>query len=198
MYIKRIYGCVISKTTVGLCTKGLLDTYHPPTIESNNFKHWVATLDIKTCMSCFLQHGKIYSISEPIQPSPPLHPHCRCAIEPMQAVAAGNATKDGKQGADWWLKYVGLLPDYYITLEELYSAGWKHGKPPVKFAPGKMITAGIYHNDDGHLPQAPGRVWYEADINYYEGRRNGHRVLWSNDGLMFATYDHYRTFYEII
>ena len=34
--------------------------------------------------------------------------------------------------------------------------------------------------------------------NYYEGKRNGHRVLWSNDGLMFVTYDHYETFYEII
>ena len=41
------------------------------------------------------------------------------------------------------------------------------------------------------------RYWYEADINYYEGRRNGHRVLFSNDGLIFVTYDHYLTFYEI-
>ena len=38
---------------------------------------------------------------------------------------------------------------------------------------------------------------YEADVNYYEGRRNRHRVLWSNDGLIFVTYDHYSTFYEI-
>lgn len=61
-----------------------------------------------------------------------------------------------------------------------------------------MIARGIYFNDDGHLPQVDGRIWYEADINYYEGKRNGHRVLWSNDGLIFVTYDHYETFYEII
>lgn len=59
-----------------------------------------------------------------------------------------------------------------------------------------MISAGVYENQNGHLPDAPGRIWYEADINYYEGKRNGHRVLRSNDGLFFATYDHYLTFYE--
>ena len=40
-------------------------------------------------------------------------------------------------------------------------------------------------------------MWYEADINYTGGYRNGHRILYSNDGLMFATYDHYETFYEL-
>lgn len=62
----------------------------------------------------------------------------------------------------------------------------------------QAITAGIYRNFDGHLPQAPGRIWYEADINYKTGKRNNQRVLWSNDGLIFVTYDHYETFYEII
>lgn len=45
---------------------------------------------------------------------------------------------------------------------------------------------------------APGRIWYEADLNYYSGKRNGHRVLWSNDGLMFVTYNHYESFIEVI
>lgn len=61
-----------------------------------------------------------------------------------------------------------------------------------------MLTGGMYNNKNKHLPDAPGRVWYEADINYYEGKRNKHRILWSNDGLIFVTYDHYETFYEII
>ena len=55
----------------------------------------------------------------------------------------------------------------------------------------------IYQNSNGHLPDSPDRIWYEADINYYSGKRNKHRILYSNDGLMFVTYDHYRTFYEI-
>lgn len=61
-----------------------------------------------------------------------------------------------------------------------------------------MFTRGEYENSNKHLPDALGRIWYEADINYTQGRRNRHRIVWSNDGLMFVTYDHYNTFYEII
>lgn len=129
---------------------------------------------------------------------PPLHYGCRCEIKDMQAVLAGDATKDGRNGADWWLKYIGKLPDYYISDKDAIAAGWYYGKSPVKYVPGKMITFGEYDNENGHLPEAEGRVWYEADINYYEGKRNKHRILWSNDGLIFVTYDHYETFYEIV
>lgn len=113
----------------------------------------------------------------------------------MEAIVSGNTTKDGKNGADWWLEYLGILPDYYITEEELFKLGWDYGKKPSKYAPGKMLIKGTYKNKNG---EAPGRVWYEADINYTQGRRNRHRVLWSNDGLIFVTYDHYQTFYEIV
>ena len=116
----------------------------------------------------------------------------------MESIFAGGATKNGEAGADFWLKYFGTLPDYYVTKNELIPLGWRDGRKVSKFAPGKMYSKGIYDNYDGHLPQTEGRIWYEADINYYEGKRNKHRILWSNDGLIFVTYDHYATFYEII
>ncbi len=116
----------------------------------------------------------------------------------MEAIKAGVGTKEGNNGADWWLKFFGVLPEYYVSASDLEKLGWRYGKKPSKFAPGKMITKGVYDNSNGHLPDIPGRIWYEADINYYEGRRNRHRILWSNDGLIFVTYDHYLTFYEII
>ena len=65
-------------------------------------------------------------------------------------------------------------------------------------APDKMIGGDIYQNRNGHLPQAPGRIWYEADINFTDGYRTRHRILYSNDGLIFVTYDHYETFVEIV
>lgn len=61
-----------------------------------------------------------------------------------------------------------------------------------------MLTKGIYRNSNGHLPRAVGRVWYEADINYNKGFRSLARVVFSNDGLVFVTYDHYLTFYEVV
>ena len=103
---------------------------------------------------------------------PPLHDNCRCAILPMGTITPSGATKDKENGADFYLANFGKLPDYYISDSELRALGWKNGKPPKRYAPGKMYTRGVYDNDDGHLPSAPGRIWYEADINYYEGRRN--------------------------
>ena len=115
------------------------------------------------------------------------------------AVAAGYATRNGFEGADYWLQKYGILPDKYIGKKEAKELGWV----PVlgnldEVAPGMMIGGDIYRNRNGHLPQADGRIWYEADINYTGGYRSRHRILYSNDGLIFVTYDHYETFVEIV
>ena len=191
-------GHVVSANMLCVLTKGLLDFYSPPTQESWTYKNWIAVLDLKTCLECRSRHGQIYRMDEILDIEPPLHPNCRCNIKPMEAVSAGQGTQDGQKGADYWMKYFADLPAYYITKEELVALGWKWGKAPAKFASGKMATMGVYQNRNGHLPQKSGRIWYEADINYYSGPRNGHHLLWSNDGLLFVTYDHYRTFLEII
>ena len=116
----------------------------------------------------------------------------------MEAVEAGGATHNKLDGADYWLKYYGKLPEYYISPEQLAKLGWKRNERPSQYVTGRMLGGDVYDNKDRKLPVKPGRVWYEADINYTPGRRNLHRILWSNDGLIFVTYDHYRTFYEII
>ena len=175
----------------------LLDTFFPATTQSVIWKYWRAILDPKLCADCLSHHGKIFAMDEVPEIEPPLHDNCRCAILPMDTITPGGATKDEENGADFYLANFGKLPDYHISDSALRALDWKNGKPPKRYAPGKMYTRGAYDNDDGHLPSAPGCIWYEADINYYEGRRNGHRILYSNDGLIFVTYDHYLTFYEI-
>jgi hypothetical protein len=83
-------------------------------------------------------------------------------------------------------------------VDEAIKAGWKQKKGNLnEVLPGYMIGGDVYHNKSKKLPDAPGRVWYEADINYESGFRNRQRILYSNDGLIFASYDHYHTFYEI-
>lgn len=200
MYRKSTYGAILTADPLHWATgvrKGLLDTFFPETARSIRWKYWSAVLDFKLCKECRAHHGKIYAMDERPGVEPPLHDHCRCAILPMETITPGGATKDGENGADYWLVHYGQLPDYYISKEEIRKLKWNEGKAPRKYAPGKMIFGGIYNNENGHLPSAHGRIWYETDINYYEGRRNGHRVLFSNDGLIFVTYDHYLTFYEI-
>ncbi len=73
-------------------------------------------------------------------------------------------------GADWWIKYYGKLPDYYVSKSEAEKAGWIGEEGNLgKVMPKKMIGGNVYQNKNGHLPSAPGRIWYEADLNYSTG-----------------------------
>lgn len=167
--------------------------------KSINWKDWKAIIDERTCLTCKKNNGKIYDIDEIPLPSPPVHFFCRCTVSAMQTLQAGTATKKGINGADWQLKYHGALPDYYIEKSVAVRLGYSASSGNLsEVAPGKTLSRGIYKNSNGHLPSAYGRIWYEADINYSGGFRGTERILFSNDGLIFVTYDHYETFVEII
>ncbi len=97
------------------------------------------------------------------------------------------------------MKRLGRLPPYYLAEDEADALGYESKKGNLHdVAPEKMLDKGVYMNRNGHLPEEYGRVWYEADINYVDGYRGTCRVLYSNDGLVFVTYDHYETFVEIV
>ncbi len=197
MRIQKVhYNAIINDTN--LSEKARNDHFNPITVPSQDYKTWRAVLDLKTCFNCANNHGRIFDINDTTVMLPPLHLHCRCALEEMEAIKAGSATNNGTDGADYWLKHYGSLPDYYISRPQLEALGWEYGGWPSKFAPGRMYGGDIYNNDDRRLPHRIGRIWHEADINYTPGRRNEHRIVWSNDGLVFVTYDHYHTFYEIV
>ena len=96
-----------------------------------------------------------------------------------------------------YLKEHGELPDYYITKSEAKSLGWIPSKGNLcEVAPGKAIGGDIWTNRQKSLPTKSGRRYFEADLNYNCGNRNADRVVFSNDGLVFVTHDHYRNFEE--
>ena len=96
-----------------------------------------------------------------------------------------------------YLKEHGELPDYYITKSEAKSLGWVPSKGNLcEVAPGKAIGGDIWTNRQKSLPTKSGRKYFEADLNYNCGSRNADRVVFSNDGLVFVTFDHYRSFEE--
>ena len=153
---------------------------------------------MKTCEPCGTMHGKIFPMRQLLSIRPPLHPFCRCVIRPMEAITAGYATQDGTAGADYWVKHFQKLPENYVNKAEARRRGWKPKKGNLDLVlPGKVIGGDRYYNDDGHLPDIPGREWFEADIDFTGGFRGEYRLLYSNDGLVFASYDHYSTFIEI-
>ncbi|HEX7756987.1 MAG TPA: ribonuclease domain-containing protein [Niabella sp.] len=96
-----------------------------------------------------------------------------------------------------YVKQHGRLPDYYVTKREARSQGWEPSKGNLcTVLPGKAIGGDIFSNRERALPEKQGRKWFEADINFSCGRRNADRLLYSTDGLVFITKDHYKTFQE--
>ena len=99
------------------------------------------------------------------------------------------------------LKNTGKLPVNYLTKEEAEVLGWRHGKPLNNYAKGCQIGGGIFENVPPVLPKKSGRIWYEADIGLdntvSRSKQPGTRLLYSNDGLLYITIDHYRTVIKI-
>ena len=60
---------------------------------------------------------------------------------------------------------------------------------------GKSIGGDRFSNREKRLPEADGRKWFECDVNYNGGRRGAERILYSNDGHIYYTPDHYEHFY---
>ena len=167
--------------------------------DSTRWANWMSELLPVSCKFCVDQHGKIFDISV-LQDKDEVEAHrnCKCLYVPMRTKKVGTATDLGMEGSDVYVLYYGYLPGYYVNKETAIKAGWQITKKEFSaLFPGKMIGGDVYKNDDFKLPSAHGRVWYEADINYTSGKRNRQRKVYSNDGLMFATYDHFQTFYEI-
>jgi hypothetical protein len=95
------------------------------------------------------------------------------------------------------LRAQGQLPQRYLTKSEASRAGWRPGDDLCRAAPGKAIGGDRFGNREGRLPTARGRVWYEADLDFNCGRRGAKRLLWSSDGLIYVTTDHYQSFREV-
>ena len=182
----------------------LINRLNPDRVVSGNstkWANWMSMLLPTSCQDCVEQHGKIVDISvlgdEP-EVAVMEHPYCGCIYVAMRTKQVGTVTNNGMEGADAYLVYLGRLPYYYMDKATAEQAGWKKIHKKLSSAvPGAMIGGDVYNNDDLKLPSASGRIWREADINYVSGKRNRQRILYSNDGLLFATYDHYHTFYEI-
>ena len=90
------------------------------------------------------------------------------------------------------------LPDNYLTKKEAQSLGWVSNKGNLwEVAYGCSIGGDRFGNYEGLLPDKKGRKWTECDIDFEGKYRNGKRIVFSSDGLIYYTDDHYESFDEI-
>ena len=88
----------------------------------------------------------------------------------------------------------GRLPGNFITKKAAKKLGWSSGSLE-RFAPGKAIGGDRFGNYEGLLPEAKGRYYTECDIDTKGAKKRGaKRIVFSNDGLIYYTDDHYESF----
>lgn len=93
-----------------------------------------------------------------------------------------------------YLETYGKLPGNFITKKEAQALGWEGGSLEP-YAPGKCIGGDKFGNYEGILPKADGRTYKECDIDTLGAdSRGAKRIVFSNDGLIYYTEDHYESF----
>ena len=96
-----------------------------------------------------------------------------------------------KEDVALYLHQYGHLPPNFITKKEAQSLGWSGGSLE-NYAPGMCIGGDRFGNYEGTLPRGN---YHECDINTLgKSKRGAERIVFSNDGLIFYTGDHYESF----
>ena len=123
------------------------------------------------------------------------------ATEPAAQTTTASSTaidEDGwyysRDDVALYIHTYGHLPANFITKKEAKKLGWSSGSLE-KYAPGKVIGGDRFGNYEGLLPEAPGRTFTECDIDTLGAKKRGaKRIIFSNDGLIYYTDDHYESF----
>ena len=125
-------------------------------------------------------------------------PKVRVTDPPVTTEKASAIDEDGiytsaRDVADYLHAY-GQLPRNFITKAEARKLGWSGGdlRP---YAKDTCIGGDRFGNFEGILPEKRGRTYYECDIDTLNrSSRGAKRIVFSNDGLIYYTDDHYESF----
>lgn len=111
---------------------------------------------------------------------------------------ASEPAEDGvyssKDDVAQYIHIYGHLPSNFITKKDAEKLGWQGGSLEP-YAPGKCIGGSHFGNYEGILPEKKGRTYTECDIDTLGAdKRGAKRIVFSNDGLIYYTEDHYESF----
>lgn len=148
-------------------------------------------LRIKLGLALWAMLSLLGCASTPVPQIPP------ATSQPMEETI--TVQEDGwystKEEVAEYLETYGHLPENYITKKEAQALGWDNAKGNLwDVAEGKSIGGDRFGNREGLLPNAHGRTWYECDIDYQGGYRGKERLVFSDDGLIYYSDDHYASF----
>ena len=113
--------------------------------------------------------------------------------DPDALLPEGGSYTSAEDVAAYLVTY-GHLPGNFITKKEARALGWEGGSLEP-YAPGCCIGGDRFGNYEGLLPEAEGRKYTECDTDTMgRSSRGAKRIVFSNDGLIYYTGDHYKSF----
>ena len=110
------------------------------------------------------------------------------------ALLPEDGTYTSREDVALYIHQYGCLPSNFITKKEAEKLGWTGGSLEP-YAPGMCIGGSRFGNYEGLLPEKDGRTYTECDIDTLGAEKRGaKRIVFSNDGLIYYTEDHYESF----
>ena len=132
--------------------------------------------------------------SFPDSPDAGLKDNDSSADESASPALSEDGSYTSKEDVALYIHLYGHLPPNFITKKEAEELGWTGGSLEP-FAPGMCIGGSYFGNYEGLLPQQEGRSYTECDIDTLGAdKRGAKRIVFSNDGLIYYTEDHYQSF----
>ena len=118
------------------------------------------------------------------------------AAQTLAEEAAPAIDADGsyttKEDVALYIHTYGCLPKNFMTKDEARDLGWEGGGLE-DYAPGMCIGGDHFGNYEGLLPED--RDYTECDIDTLGAEKRGaKRIVFSDDGLIYYTEDHYESF----
>ena len=115
-------------------------------------------------------------------------------VDAEESDAGSGMLLTSKDEVAAYIRDNGCLPDNFITKAEARELGWNGGSLEP-YAPGMCIGGDRFGNYEGLLPEKGGRTYYECDIDTLGAETRGaKRIVYSSDGLIYYTEDHYDSF----
>ena len=130
----------------------------------------------------------------PLETEPPETESAQTEPEETEALLDPDGWYYSAEEVALYLVTYGELPSNFITKNEARDLGWEGGSVQ-RYKEGAAIGGDKFGNREGILPKAGGRQYYECDIDT-DGKnsRGAKRIVFSNDGLIYYTEDHYESF----
>lgn len=163
-----------------------------------NLRLLALLLSLLVLSGCYAPVGT--NIGQTIVPAATAQP-ARATARPAAALTQAPIARDGRYNARdevaLYIRLYGELPGNYITKAEARKLGWTSGSVE-RVAPGMAIGGDRFGNYEGLLPERKGRQYTECDIDTWgRSSRGAKRIVFSSDGLIFYTNDHYESFEQL-